>query len=130
MDYGHNIDGYKVTIEGLKNLKPKRLIGIIGVPGDRKDDDIVKIGRMAGASFDQVIIKEDHDLRGREPQEVADLLREAVLDSGLSEERINIILDEKEALYRALDSSNSGDVIAVFFEKMEALVEIIEKFKS
>ncbi len=35
LDYGHNIDGYKVVIDSLKNLGLKNITGIIGVPGDR-----------------------------------------------------------------------------------------------
>lgn len=130
LDYGHNIDGYRVTIEGLEALKPSRLVGIIGVPGDRLDTDIFNIGKISGRSFDYIIAKEDKDLRGRKPLEVANLLCCGALSEGISGESVEIIPDEKEALRKALQQALSGDIIVVFFEKMEPLVELLKNYKS
>ncbi|MCX7921333.1 MAG: Mur ligase family protein [Clostridia bacterium] len=128
LDYGHNIDGYRVTIEGLKTLNPERLVGIIGIPGDRRNEDIRKIGLISGESFDRIIIKEDNDLRDRARGEVAGILLEGVLESGRSKGGIEIIHEEKSALKSALQKAKKGDVIVMFFEKMEPLVEMIEDF--
>lgn len=130
LDYGHNIEGYRVTLEGLKALKPSRMIGIIGVPGDRLDIDIFNVGKICGSSFDHIIAKEDKDLRGRRPLEAAKLLCRGALAGGISRDRIEIIPDEKEALDRALQQAENGDIIAVFFEKMEPLVELLDNFKG
>lgn len=127
LDYGHNLDGYRVTIEGLRNLNPSRLVGIIGVPGDRRDDDIRNVGLVSGQSFDRIIIKEDEELRGRKPYEVANILLEGALQGGIPEENVEIIESEKEALKNAITSADKGDVIVVFFEKLEPLVQIIKE---
>ena len=74
LDYGHNIDGYRVVIDSLKQMKSGRLIGIIGVPGDRTDSSTIAIGNICGNSFDRIYIKEDRDKRGREVGEIAALL--------------------------------------------------------
>ena len=126
LDYGHNYDGYSVTIDSLKALHPNKLIGVIGVPGDRRNEDIFKVGKLAGQSFDELIIKEDSDLRDRQPYEVADILKAGASAYG-HPENIKIIQSEEEAFKHALENANSGDVVAVFFEKMEPLVEIIKK---
>ena len=68
LDYGHNIEGYKCVLDGVKNIKHNKLIGVIGVPGDRLDSDIVKIGKCAGDNFDYIFIKEDIDRRSREKE--------------------------------------------------------------
>ena len=130
LDYGHNIDGYRVTIEGLEALNPSRLIGVIGVPGDRLDTHIFSIGKISGRSFDYIIVKEDKDLRGRRPLEVANLLHRGALSEGISEESIEIISDEKEALRKALQQAQSEDIIVVFFEEMEPLIEILQNYKT
>ena len=39
----------------------------MGVPGDRKDDLIIRAGEICGRYPDLVYIKEDRDLRGRRP---------------------------------------------------------------
>ncbi len=48
LDYGHNIDGYKVVIDSLKNLGLKNITGIIGVPGDRDLNTMKEVGRISG----------------------------------------------------------------------------------
>jgi cyanophycin synthetase len=130
LDYGHNVDGYRVTIEGLEALNPTRLVGVIGVPGDRRDADIFNLGKISGSSFDYIFIKEDMDLRERQPLEVANLLCRGTLAGGASEDQIEIIPDEKEALRKALKQAQNGDVIVAFFEKMEPLVEIIKEYET
>ncbi|WHH60038.1 cyanophycin synthetase [Petroclostridium sp. X23] len=130
LDYGHNIDGYHVTIEGLRSLSPSRLIGIIGVPGDRRDADIKNIGRLSGNSFDYIIIKEDDDLRGRKSLEAANILLEGILEAGMPRELTTIIPQERLALEQAIRQAQSGDVIVMFFEKMEPLVKLLESYKS
>lgn len=130
LDYGHNIDGYIATVEGLKSLNPTRMIGIIGVPGDRRDEDIIKIGRFSGRSFDKIIIKEDRDLRQRQSLEVANILYEGVLQGGASKNCIEIIPNEEKALENAIITALEGDVIVVFFEKREPLVDIIKGYSN
>ena len=130
LDYGHNIEGYRVTIEGLKHLNPRRLIGIIGVPGDRRDEDIEKIGELSGLSFDRIIIKEDEDLRGRMPFEVAKLLLKGVLQGNADKNNVKIIQRELEALKDAVRNVKSGDIIVLFFEKMDPLIKFLKNYKK
>ena len=128
LDYGHNKDGYRAVTEALKDMKHKRLVGIIGVPGDRLNSDILEVGRIAGESFDYIYIKEDDDKRGREKWEVAELLKQGVMDSQRIEEaKVEMLENEREALMRALDNAKYGDIIMVFLEKYETLLEIVKE---
>ncbi|NMB95584.1 MAG: cyanophycin synthetase, partial [Clostridiaceae bacterium] len=127
LDYGHNLDGYRTTIDGVKNLNPARIIGIIGVPGNRRDEDIREIGKFSGQSFDNIIIKEDKNLRGRLPLEVANILRKGALESGMEQKNIKVIPEEETALKYALNKAKKGDIIVVFFEEMEPLVKTINQ---
>ncbi|MBU3177544.1 cyanophycin synthetase [Clostridium estertheticum] len=126
LDYGHNIDGYKCVLEGLKNIKHNKIIGIIGIPGDRSDTNILDVGKCAGKNFDYIYIKEDKDRRGRGKGKVADLLEEGVLKSNFNIINIKKVLDEKEAFIEALGIAQSGDIVIIFFEKYEPLIEIIK----
>lgn len=127
LDYGHNKEGYRAVTEVLQEIKNKRLVGIIGVPGDRLDSDIVEIGRISGQCFDYIYIKEDDDKRGRREREVAELLKKGVMESGrIDESNVKILDNEKEALVEAIDNSAAGDIIMVFFEKYEPLLEIVK----
>lgn len=126
LDYGHNIEGYKAALAGASKIPHGRFIGIIGVPGDRTDSSILELGKIAASYFDFIYIKEDKDKRGRQNGEIAELLKKGVLSLGFREKNIKIILEEDEALKEAIDSSRNKDLIIVFFEKYEPLLEIVE----
>jgi len=129
IDYGHNIGGYSRVLNGLKKMKMNRLIGVIGVPGDRTDISILKVGELSGRYFDQVYIKEDQDLRGRKRGEVADLLKKGCTLGKLVDQQISIVLDEKEALIKAMENAKAGDTIIVFYEAYQHLVDAIKDFR-
>jgi len=127
LDYGHNLEGYKCVLDGLKHIKHKRLIGVIGVPGDRLDSDILEVGKCAGENFDYIFVKEDIDRRGRVEGEVADLLEKGVLKSEFNIMNIKKVLSETKAFEAALNFAEPEDIVIVFFEESEPLIEIMER---
>ena len=97
------------------------------MPGDRLVEDIVEVGRISGQCFDYIYIKEDDDKRGRKEGEVAELLKKGVMEAGLLDEsKVKILENEREALVEALDNAKVGDVIMVFLEKYEPLLDIVK----
>ncbi|APQ71993.1 cyanophycin synthetase [Clostridium botulinum] len=126
LDYGHNIEGYKVVLESIKKIKHKRIIGVVGVPGDRTNSSTLKVGNICGENFDYVYIKEDRDKRGRKHGEIADLLKKGILETGFKNSKLNIILDEEEALKKAIEFSNPGDLVIMFFEEFEPAENIVK----
>ncbi|MDF2569284.1 MAG: cphA, partial [Sporomusa sp.] len=130
VDYAHNPAGCQALVSTLQRLSPQRLIGVIAAPGDRRDDVIMSLGREAGHGFDVIYIKEDQDLRGRQPGETAALLMRGVLESGFDPERVTTVLDERVAVETALSQAESGDLIAVFYEQYEAVMEAVTAFEK
>ncbi|KHO61595.1 cyanophycin synthetase [Thermoanaerobacter sp. YS13] len=128
VDYGHNIAGIKSVIEAAQKLDANRLIGVIGVPGDRINSSILKVGEICGQGFDFIYIKEDLDLRGRKPGEVAKLLEQGAIKGGIDRKKIKTILKETEALRAAMYNAETGDLIVVFYEKYQPIIEVIEEF--
>ena len=49
VDYAHNITGYRYTVDAVKKMGASRIIGIIGVPGDRDNNTIKRIGYLSGS---------------------------------------------------------------------------------
>lgn len=125
LDYGHNIAGYSHVIDFLKKQNAKRLVGVIGVPGDRQDDAVMKVGALCGQHFHKLIIKEDADLRGRKPGEIAELLRRSAQKSGNPKLELEVCLKEEDALAKAIASAQPGDFIAVFYEEYAPLKSMI-----
>ncbi|NLM97783.1 MAG: cyanophycin synthetase [Halanaerobiaceae bacterium] len=126
LDYGHNPAGFKEVYRFMQKLGGKRLVGVIGVPGDRKNELIIRAGEITGRYLDCVYIKEDEELRGRKPGETAALIEKGLLNSGFSG-FYKIIRDEKKALEKALENALPGDIIVCFYEKeAEKLIQIIK----
>ena len=53
-------------------------VGIISGTGDRRDEDIREIGRISAKNFDEIIIRQDKNLRGRTAEEIINLLVEGI----------------------------------------------------
>ncbi len=84
VDYAHNPAGYEAVGSFVANW-PGESIGVIGAPGDRRDEDLIELGTLSNRIFDQVVIKEDKDRRGREPGTVASLIAQGIVNSGTAE---------------------------------------------
>jgi len=90
---------------------------VIASPGDRRDDDIRELGRVAARYFDEVIVREDKQLRGRKRGATAALvmegIQEAMASGGARVGNAEIVLDEMDATRKALDRSRQGDLVVL-----------------
>lgn len=127
LDYGHNAPGYKAVIDALPSYQSKRLIGVIGMPGDRQDSAMQAVGELCANAFHKIYIKEDVNLRGREKGEVAALLYAALTSRGFPKENIMVLADELDALKLAVSDAQNGDLIVVFYEKLHPLTEYMQQ---
>jgi cyanophycin synthetase len=126
LDYGHNPAGYENVIRACARLEHRRLVGVIGMPGDRLDSAIREVGRICAAAFDRLIVKEDTDKRGRDSGQVAKLLLDAALEAGFPAPQAAVIEDELAALKKAVSEAGSGDLIVMFYEKPGRLQKYLE----
>jgi len=130
LDYGHNVPALEASVQAVRNLvalderQPRRLIGVIASPGDRQDDRIVALGRAAAGAFNLVFLKEDHDLRGREPGKTAGLLVQGALEVAPAE-AVKVVLDEGEAIREALKTCTRNDLLVVYYEKYDEAYQSI-----
>jgi len=129
VDYGHNSDAFDAICRMASNWKDRRVTGIIGVPGDRDDKVIVHAARIAAKGFNRVIIREDHDLRGRAPGAIASLLCDTVREVSPATE-CEVVLDEVAALRRAVSEMVKGEVIVLFYEKLQPIQSVLEEFAA
>lgn len=128
LDYAHNPSGYRSVMQFIKGLHARCLVGVIGMPGDRRDEAIFQAGQIAGQHFSRLYIKEDRDLRGRTPGEVAAILYNGAIRGGIAEAAIEIILPEVEALQTAIDRAVAGDLIVMFYEDFEQALAVVQGF--
>ncbi|RIH77335.1 Cyanophycin synthetase [Calidithermus terrae] len=130
LDYGHNPAGLEPMVELVRRLKGDgRAIGVVSVAGDRRDADMLEVGRIAARTFDEVILREDtKDRRGRREGEIAALLRRGVLEGGMPEGALSVILEETEALQAALRRARPGDLVVHFATEIDEAWRVIREF--
>lgn len=129
VDYGHNANAFEAICRMASKWEDRRVTGVIGVPGDRDDSLIVQAGRVAARGFHRLIIREDYDLRGRKPGAVAQLLCDAARKEAPQTD-CEIVLDAGEALQYAVKTMQRGEVIVVFYEKLEPLRRVLEDYRA
>jgi cyanophycin synthetase len=131
LDYAHNAHGMEAVARTVRELAVHgRRIGVIAAPGDRRDEDIMALARAAAPAFDLVLIREDEDLRDRQPGEVAAVLRRGLLDAGFQAERIVAgVFQEEDSVLRAMEMACAGDLVVIFGDKLARIWELIVNFK-
>jgi cyanophycin synthetase len=140
IDYCHNVDGMRQLADFVNRMmvepevprgrgagpmaaaegrttRTGRAIGVIGIPGDRLDDDQREYGALAATAFDEILIREDRSRRGRAAGESAGNVMAGVRrargggDARVS--RAETILEERAAVRAALRRAVPGDLIVV-----------------
>jgi cyanophycin synthetase len=131
LDYGHNAP----AVEAMCNLASRlevegRRICVLAAPGDRRDEDITAIGRIAAThGFDHYVCKRDDNPRGRGDDEVAKLLAAALAEGGIAKDRVEIIPDEVTALDRALQLARPGDLLLCFIDQISRSWSQVAQFR-
>jgi cyanophycin synthetase len=131
LDYAHNPAAVQVMCNLVDRLEPEgRRIVVLSAPGDRRDEDIREIAEIAADHFDHFICRCDDNRRGRGKDEIAVMLKNALLEKGIESNRIEVIPDEQEATSRALQIAEPGDLILVLADAIKRTWKQIIYFNS
>jgi cyanophycin synthetase len=129
VDYGHNPDAFESICRMASQWVGRRTTGVIAVPGDRDNAIIEQAAVIAARGFNRLFIKEDMDLRGRRSGETAELLCR-VVQQEKAESECRVILDEAEAVRTALNEIQPGEVVVVFYEKLDRVLSVLKEFRA
>jgi cyanophycin synthetase len=126
IDYCHNVDGMRNLADFVKRMmadgptktgRSGRSIGVIGMPGDRRDADMKEYGALAATAFDEIIVREDRNLRGRQPGVTAELVADGVRsgkgNGSARTTKVDKVLNELTAVRAALRRANRGDLLVM-----------------
>jgi len=132
LDYAHNAAGLetlgdfvdRLTADPPSGERPGEAswtanlrVAVVATAGDRRDEDMLDLGRVAARYFDEVIVREDRHARGRVRGETAELIRQGVEEAmsagGARAGSVEVELDEMEAARKALDRSRPGDLVVL-----------------
>ncbi|WP_445453967.1 glutamate ligase domain-containing protein [Flavobacterium sp. 25HG05S-40] len=124
VDYAHNPHGFLAMKDYLSNVKAPRKIGIIAGIGDRRDEDTLELAKIAASMFDHIIVRQEHSLRGRNVDEINNLVIEGIRSVNKMIP-IDLMPLETEAIQHALGMAQLGDFIVALSDEHKKVVDII-----
>jgi cyanophycin synthetase len=132
MDYAHNPSGLEALGELIRRMRPlyRRTVGLVAIPGDRRDDDIREMGRIAGTLFDHLFFREDPSTRGRPRGEIMRLMTEGAALAGVALDRITSIVREDDATIACLKAAGPGDLVVMTPTDVEGTWQRVLEFQS
>jgi cyanophycin synthetase len=128
VDYAHNAAGLKAMGEFLKRTEAKLKVGIISGIGDRRDEDTIELGKLAAELFDEIIIRQDKDLRGKSGEEINNLVKEGIFSVD-PDKKVIEINNEMRAIAFSLEHAKRGSFISIFTDDVTEAIKMVENFK-
>jgi len=110
VDYAHNPAAYAALAEMARSLLPGQLVGIVTAPGDRRDEDLLEVGRVCAGRFDELVVYESSS-RGRAYGGAVDLILQGAEDVVGKTDTLHRELDAGAAIRLGLSLCRRGDVL-------------------
>jgi cyanophycin synthetase len=127
IDFAHNADGFRGIKEFLTTVDSPLKIGIITGTGDRRDNDIRDLGRLSAQMFDHIIIRQDKFLRGRQADEIVNLLVDGIKEINPAQS-YEYIPKEVEALKHAFSIAQPGTFITALSDVIDNAIEVVQSY--
>ena len=130
VDFAHNQAGLQLLTDFVNKLEGSPKVGIVSGTGDRRDEDIRDLGRISAGCFDEIIIRQDKNLRGRTAEAIVNLLVEGINDTKTKDIPVTIIYNEKEAIMHAYNTAKPGSLITVMCDVVAEALDMIKGLKE
>ena len=127
VDFGHNVDSLRAVTTALESFPHQRRAALFSASGDRRDEDIRRMGELLGAAFDRVILYEDTDLYGRPPGAITALLKEGIAASRRVQ-RIEEIQGGLNAMRHALETVEPGELLLAQAHLADPTVDFLKSY--
>lgn len=129
LDYAHNPAGMRALQRFIENLDATIKVGIIAGVGDRRDEDTQEIGAIAAEMFDEIIIRQDKNLRGKTDVEIIKMLEDGIKMKNPTK-KITVIPNEREAATFAIKNAAPGALIVICSDVIPDALELVQKLKE
>ncbi len=115
VDFAHNPEAMQALFAMARAVPAKRRVLCFGQAGDRTDEQIRELAKSAWSiGLEMAIISElEHYRRGREPNEVFEIIRDELLRCGARDDQIRHFEEEAESFDAALDWAEEGDLVVI-----------------
>jgi len=127
VDYGHNTSALAAILDALKHFPHARRRALYSAAGDRRDCDMIELGRMLGDHFDAVLLYEDRYVRGRAEGEIMRLMRQGV-EQGRRVGNVEEIRGSIAAVERALCTVEPGELLLLQADEIDVTVDYLKGY--
>lgn len=129
VDYAHNPHGFEALGRFLGKVPDSPKVGVIAGVGDRRDEDTINLGRLSARMFDEIIIRQDRNLRGKSDDDIIALMVQGIkeVDPG---KKITIIKKEEEAIRHAIKTAVPGEFLVLCSDVVPDALELVMKLKE
>ncbi|MGI5292940.1 UDP-N-acetylmuramoyl-L-alanyl-D-glutamate--2,6-diaminopimelate ligase [Nonomuraea polychroma] len=109
VDYAHSSDSLEKVLATIREFAHRRVLTVFGCGGDRDPSKRAPMGEIAGTYSDVVVVTSDNP-RSEDPDAIIDEIMPGVMATTAEVERVT---DRRQAIARALEAAEPGDVILV-----------------
>ena len=120
MDFAHNPDGMRKLCEFVDQqcTTGRKVLAFAGTT-TRKDEIIRNMGRSVAGHFDFYFCKEHESIKDENPRPVAHLLKQGLLESGVSERHIATKSFGKDVVFEIFSACQKGDLLVMLMGHIE-----------
>ncbi|MBK8339506.1 MAG: ATP-grasp domain-containing protein [Flavobacteriales bacterium] len=129
VDYAHNPHGFEALGKFLSKIPDSPKVGVIAGVGDRRDEDTVNLGRLSAQMFDEIIIRQDRNLRGKTDDEIIALMVKGIKEVDPNKPYI-IIKKEEAAIRHAISTAKPGSFLTLCSDVVPDALALVLKLKE
>ena len=129
VDYAHNPHGFEALGRFLSKIPDSPKVGVIAGVGDRRDEDTITLGRLSAGMFDEIIIRQDRNLRGRTDDEIIALMMQGIREVDPNK-KVTVIKKEEEAIRHAISTAKPGSFLTLCSDVVPDALALVMKLKE
>ncbi len=129
LDYAHNPAGFRAIKAYVDQIQASKKVGIVAGVGDRRKEDNNELGAIAAEMFDEIIIRQDRNLRGKNETELIDEIHNGI-KSVNPNKKVDIIRSEKEAIIHAIKNAKKDSLVIVSSDVVPDALNLVMKLKE
>jgi len=129
LDFAHNPHGFRAIGKFVATVNASVKVGIIAGTGDRRDEDIIALGEEAARIFDELIIRQDKSFRGRDGQQIIELVTKGIRNID-PDKKITVIENESEAIDYAFQHAVKDSFIVITSDMILDALEYVKNYKA
>ena len=129
LDYAHNTHGLQAIGKFVDAQDAAVKVGIIAGVGDRRDEDIISLGEESAKIFDEIIIRQDKNLRGRTEEEMIRLISEGIRNIKPTMD-IKDFRKESDAIDYAMQNARKDSFIVIISDVVPDALDQVKRYKD